>query len=302
MSSIFIQIPSYHDFELPKTILNAIDKSSGVNKLVFGVHHCFYEKDDIYIPNLENIKKIIVKAPENMGLGATRNLINALYDGEDYYLQIDAHTRFDDNWDEFLIQDVKSFQACGVEKPLLSTYPGIYKYDDKLNEQYVSVPPSVISFLQFPEKFTESLIPSQLCTQQTYGKKIQSSISGGYIFSTGEFHTVGYNDKVAFWGEEILIAASAWTRGFDILLPSYTLLYHLYFDKDAELQRNGRRHIWADFTEQWSAMDVESKIEVNDILSTGRIGPQALGTDRSLDEYGLYAGLDFKNRIVTQIL
>jgi hypothetical protein len=47
-------------------------------------------------------------------------------------------------------------------------------------------------------------------------------------------------------------------------------------------------------------MDVESKKEVNDILSTGRVGPQALGTERSLEDYGVYAGLDFKNRIVTQ--
>jgi hypothetical protein len=47
-------------------------------------------------------------------------------------------------------------------------------------------------------------------------------------------------------------------------------------------------------------MDLASKQEVDNILSTGRVGPQALGTVRSLEDYGVYAGLDFKNRIVTQ--
>lgn len=302
MSSIFVQLPSYHDFELPKTIINALKQSSGLHRINFGVHHSFYEKDDIYIPKIDNVRKIVVKAPENIGLGLARNLTNGLYGGEDYYLQIDSHTRFDKGWDAVLISDVEKFKACGVQKPLLSTYPGVYRYDAELNEIYEPVPPNFISFKENPAKFAETLIPSQLAVPLSEGDKTttQSSISGGYIFSTGEFHTVGYNDKVAFWGEEILIAASAWTRGFDLLIPSRTMLYHLYYDHSAELQRNGRRHIWLDFQEQWQAMDVESKKEVIDILSTGRVGPQALGSERTLDDYGLYAGLDFRNRIVTQ--
>lgn len=242
-----------------------------------------------------------MKAPEGIGLGITRNLTNNLYDGEDYYLQIDAHTRFDKNWDDLLIQYVEQFKSCGVEKPLISTYPGIYKYDENLTE-IVERPfsPNFISFkLNGPEQFAENLIPKQTAVPGTTDVT-QSSISGGYIFTTGDFHTVGYNDKVAFWGEEILIAAMAWTRGYDLLIPPRVLLYHLYFDLKADLQRNGRRHVWKDFPELWGQMDVISKKEVNDILSTGRVGPQALGSQRTLEEYGIYAGLDFKNRIVTQ--
>lgn len=300
VASIFVQIPEYHDFELPKTIIDALKQSSGFNTINFGIHHTFYKKDDIYIPNLKNIKKIVVEAPENMGLGLNRNLANSFYNGEDYYLQIDAHCRFDKNWDISLISYIKEFQICGIKKPLLSTYPGEYYYNENLKEQIdYTATSNFISFTEHPEKFKEHLIPSQTAVSHT-NKVVQSSISGGYIFSIGDFNTVGFNNKVAFWGEEILIAAMAWTRGFDILIPPKPHIYHLYFNPSHELQRNGRRHVWNDFPELWGAMDVESKKEVDDILSTSRIGPQALGTERTLQDYGIYAGLDFSNRIVTQ--
>jgi len=300
VASIFVQIPSYHDFELPKTIFNALDQSSGAHTINFGIHHSFYKKDDIYIPNLPNIKKIVSEAPTNIGMGIGRNLANSLYNGEDYYLQIDAHCRFDKNWDHSLITYLKEFQACGIEKPLLSTYPGEYFYNERL-EEYIdrAMTSNYISFTEHPDRFKEHLIPSQTAVLNTK-EVVQSSISGGYIFSTGEFSTVGFNDKVAFWGEEILIAAMAWTRGFDILIPPKPHIYHLYFNSSSELQRNGRRHVWGDFPDIWPDMDLASKQEVDNILSTGRVGPQALGTVRSLEDYGVYAGLDFKNRIVTQ--
>lgn len=300
MASIFVQIPTYHDFELPKTIVDALDKKSGFHRINFGINHVFYKENEIYIPNIDNIRKIVVEAPESIGLGVARNKANSLYDGEDYYLQIDAHTRFDPGWDHQLITFIKEFQSCGVNKPLISTYPGVYRYDENLREVITpSFKPNWISFKEDKQKFTETLIPHQTAILETTDV-VQTSISGGYIFTTGDFHTVGYNDKVAFWGEEILIAAMAWTRGYDLLIPPKVLLHHLYFDVNAELQRNGRRHVWKDFPELWATMDAESKKEVNDILSTGRVGPQALGSERTLDEYGIYAGLDFRTRTVTQ--
>lgn len=300
MSSIFVQIPAYHDFELPKTIYDALDKKSGSHQINFGIHHSFYKEKEVYIPKLDNIKILESEAPTNIGLGLARNLANSLYDGEDYYLQIDAHTRFDHNWDRYLISYVEEFKNCGISKPLLSTYPGVYRYTETLQEfKDTAAGTNWISFKQNPENFKQKLIPSQTAAA-TMGNVCQSSISGGYVFTVGDFSSVGYNNKVAFWGEEILIAAMAWTRGFDLLIPPKVILYHLYYDHSMEFQRNGRRHAWKDFSDIWENLDTISKAEIYDILSTGRIGPEALGSERSLEDYGIYAGLDFKNGLVTQ--
>ena len=44
----------------------------------------------------------------------------SLYDGEDWFLQVDSHMDFAPGWDETLIT---MLAECPSEKPLLSTYP-----------------------------------------------------------------------------------------------------------------------------------------------------------------------------------
>jgi [Skp1-protein]-hydroxyproline N-acetylglucosaminyltransferase len=47
-----------------------------------------------------------------------------LYDGEEFYLQIDSHSRFVPGWDERL---VAMLARCGSPKAVLSTYPLPYE-------------------------------------------------------------------------------------------------------------------------------------------------------------------------------
>jgi len=298
MASIFIQIAAYEDFELPKTMLDAVAKSSGKHVICFGVHNTYLNNSEIFIPLVPNMRMQESKAPENIGVGKSRYIANKLYAGQDYYLQVDSHTRFYPGWDDELIRNILELQAKGVAKPLLSAYPAAYSYNDKLQE-HCDWDRSVtsISFSEFPDNFTNTLIPSQLAVT-SIGKIRQTSISAGFIFTLGEYAKIEVNQKIAFWGEEILTAARAFTHGFDLYIPDQQYIYHLYYDHTAVFQKNMRRHIWKDFPEEYARLDSESKTEVYDILSTKRIGPDALGTERTLDEYGLWAGLDFKNRKV----
>lgn len=298
MASVFVQIAAYHDFELPKTILNAIAQSSGKHTICFGVHHTYVDDFQVFIPLVPNLKMQESQAPKNIGVGRARYLANKLYTGQDYYLQVDSHTRFYKNWDDDLILNILELQSQGIKKPLLSAYPAAYSYDNNLQEVCTwdrSV--TKISFNEFPDNFTNTLIPSQLAVPTEGGGK-QTSISAGFIFTLGEYAKIEVNQKIAFWGEEILTAARAFTHGFDLYIPKQQYIYHLYYDHNSVFQKNMRRHIWKDFPNEYAKMDTESKAEVFDILSTERIGDDALGTERSLGEYGLWAGLDFKGRKV----
>jgi len=296
VSSIFIQLASYHDFELPKTIFDCISKSSKKHKLTFGVHACYNETQQVFIPLLENVKLIESKSPENIGVGAARNVANSLYNGEDYYLQIDSHTRFLQDWDEKLINFVLQLQEHGIKKPLISAYPGGYSYNDSLEEVInYSSDVTLISFKERPEQFTTQLIPSQLAVAPE-GQCLQPSISAGFIFTIGSFSELGFNEKIMFWGEEILTAARAYTHGFDLFIPDQQYFYHLYYDPAVVFQKNLRRHVWQDFSEEFYKKDAIAKQEVIDIFTSNRIGPGALGSERSLKEYGDMAGLSFEER------
>ena len=61
-----------------------------------------------------------IPAREAKGLGWARSRAQLLYDGEEFNLQIDGHTRFIEGWDEVLIGMLAETDA---PKPLLTTYP-----------------------------------------------------------------------------------------------------------------------------------------------------------------------------------
>ena len=296
MASIFVQIASYHDFELGKTLTDVLVKSSGKHDIYFGVHACHYQTKEVHIPAIPNLSLLESYAPDNIGVGVSRSMANSLYDQQDYYLQIDSHTRMWRNWDESLINCIEKYLSDGVAKPLLTTYPASYSYNDSLKEDIeYSSDVTAISFAGNPGMFAKDMIPSQLAIVPDQGRK-QRSISAGFVFTTGDFATIGFNEKIMFWGEEILLAAVAYTNGFDLLLPDRQYAYHLYFDHGAVFQKNMRRHIWKDFPDEYASKDAESKAEVIDIFTTRRQGYGALGYDRTLEKYGEYAGLDFNTR------
>lgn len=297
MSSIFVQIAAYHDYELANTILDLIDKSSGNNIINFGIYLCYYQENDIKIPQLDNVQYTVEKAPEGIGLGHSRLMAHNFYNGEDYYLQVDSHTKMDKNWDEQVISDIKYYKNIGIDKPLITNYPRNYWYKD--NQVFFDQSNRItqISFHEKPDQFSSMLIPTQTAVENEQGNIFSNSVSGGSIFTVGEF--IVPNTRIAFYGEEIMIAARAFTNGFDLLLPRNQYMYHLYFDHSRP-QESLRRLIWQDFPEEFRKIDIISKNEIINIFKNNIIGKEELGTDRSLDDFGLLVGLDFKKMTVTQ--
>lgn len=302
MNSIFIQIPSYNDLELSKTVASAIDSCSESSKLHFGISNCVHEDGVIDYPICKSPHKISIRtsiAPEAIGVGESRYVANSLYDGEKYYLQIDAHMRFAKNWDLGLISSFDQYVDAGIKKPLVTMYPASYWYDDSMNEMRdVNNTITRVAFIEKFEDFKTTNFPHQTAVGTNNLCGYTPSVSGASIFTTGDFALVKPNRKIAFWGEEILIAARAFTNGFTPVIPNGAYLFHLYFDNTKTVERNKRGHAWQDFPEIWSKMLIESNAELLSILENNIIGEFALGTERTLDEYFEFAGINFAERTV----
>jgi hypothetical protein len=296
MSSIFVSISSYRDQELTPTILDIIEKSSGKHKINFGVHISYLNKSEINILDIPNVKYIKSKAPKNVGVGAGRYMSHQFYDGEDFYLQCDSHSRFVKNWDEIAIESIILYQNNGIEKPLLTMYPSNYWYKDMSFYEIETdqMDPSYrtnISFHEKPEDFKSLRIPSQMAVDNK-GSIFTKSISAGCVFTVGPF--MAPNKDMAFWGEEIIMAARAYTHGYDLVVPTQQFMYHLYYNW-SKPDINRRKIFWQDFPELFETMNKKSREIVYKILTEGLVGDGLLGTERTLDEYGVFAGLDFVN-------
>jgi len=298
MPSIFVQIPSYRDWELSETIRDAVAKKSVDNTVAFGVHNCMLADDDMSLDFGSAIVRLEQSiAPNNIGLQKARKIANALYDGEDYYLQTDAHMRFVQDWDKILIDDHNMYRNAGIQKPLITQYPGDYQHDNLPNHANPPFNETTICFCENREQFLQTLIPSQTAVSAKPACRFYYSVSGGFIFADGNFSKITPNEKIAFWGEEPLIAARAFTHGYDIVAPTRFVLWHLYAS-GRSFEHIRRHHVWQDFPEMWQEMDAISKAEYQSIFTDRRMSDDALGTERTLEEFEEFTGLNFAYRTI----
>jgi hypothetical protein len=312
VNSVFVQIAAYRDSEVEKTVLDAIAQSSGDNRISFGIHNCYLEEREFIsrglFPPKHSISIINSRAPENLGVQASRKVANSLYSGEDYYLQVDSHSRFAALWDKRLISTYSFYESLGISNPLITQYPAAYSYDDYGNHVFSpsrsikqdNYWPTRIDFTENREQFKGTRIPTQTAAAVDQFCSYTGSISAGFIFTNGSFAQIEPNPQIAFWGEETLTAARAFTHGFDLVTPFQDIIWHLYVSGQP-LERVRRHHAWLDFPDLWRQLDAQSKIEYFRIMTQREVGPSALGSARTLDDYEQFAGLNFRTGEVTQI-
>lgn len=138
MSSIYVSVPSISDDEFIKTLLRCLEKSSGLHEIHIGAVGIFYEYEYEYIKEFldfcishKNIQFKVLDRKNNIGVGIARREAFSFYKNEDFYLQIDSHTIFLQNWDCILINNLEKLKKyTNSHMVALSAYPPEYKYID----------------------------------------------------------------------------------------------------------------------------------------------------------------------------
>ena len=133
-NNIFINVASYNEEDLFDTIDTAFSKASFPENIYVGA--CLQYTDNEYpdFSSFPNVKTIKIKGLVGAGLGVARGLSSTLYDNEEYYLQIDAHTVFKNGWDETLIRNYKELNKT-IDKPIISSYVPYYYKDIESGEK-----------------------------------------------------------------------------------------------------------------------------------------------------------------------
>lgn len=294
-NKIFVSIASYRDPELVPTIMSAIDNCSSQSELFFGIvlqELDRYEPDLSWIPNLSIIKM----HPRNAkGVGFARAKAMELYNNEQYYLQIDSHTRFVKNWDLICLdQNNKAKEISKHNKTILSYFPAPFHVESngeiffptKIKEQ-PPYPTKQIPFLNKRSEWTAKRI--ELSNQEI--PEQSSTVLAGFIFADGSIvNEVPYDPEISFFGEEICFAMRAWTRGWDIYSPTKNIVYHFY-------SRAGYSKIWKDRNIRemsWKEIESISKDKQRRVLCGIEDGIFGAGDYRHLKLYEKLVGFDFK--------
>lgn len=302
MSKIFVQIASYRDPELVPTIRDCILKAKYPENLTFGI--CWQRDESESLEEFINDARFrIIEIPhyESKGLCWARSLIQKKWNGEKYTLQLDSHHRFLQNWDEELIEMMKLTDS---EKPIIGSYAGMY---DPNNDILLNQDPYKMVATKFTSGGTIMFYPQVIHNYKSLTKPIPARfVSGHFFFTIGKHcEEYKYDPNIYFAGDEISLSIRSFTLGYDLFHPHKTVIWHEY-------TRKGRVKHWDDFNEsnvkakkverQWWEMDNDSKRRLRHMLQEEDnnidLGEYGLGKVRSHRDYELYAGIDFKRRLL----
>jgi len=305
MSTIFVQIASYRDPQLIPTIKDCLEKASHPELLTFGICRQYSEDDEwddiTEFENNPQFKFINVKWNESKGACWARSNVQKLWAGEDYTLQLDSHHRFLKGWDTELFEMMK---LTGSLKPIITAYAGVYTpKENKLenNDPYRMV----VKDKKFAADGNIYFIPESIPGWENMTKPLPCRFLSGHFYFTLGIHCqeCKYDPNIYFNGEELSLAVRSFTLGYDLFHPHKVVIWHEY-------TREGRKKHWDDFNDankiakkvekRWDEIDVQSMKRLRQLLGEEDngidLGEYILGTVRTLHDYEVYAGVNFKLR------
>lgn len=323
---IFISIAAYRDVLLRNTLIEAYDKASNKESLVFGVFEQNYSENALdlgSLPFASQIKYKLITPEEARGVSYARQQIQLLfYKDEDYFMQIDSHTLFEIGWDTYIVEKFLELKKYH-EKPVLTAYPISFDVIDaeKGKFQKCFVPETLISVIIVGPKTDQPLfrgyqpVPYGGFLESTNGvinyrfkepKNYETPltfvhgyfIGACFIFAEGSIvEDVPYDPNIFFGGEEPLYSVRCWTRDYNIFhvvkLPLYHSAHrsygvHVLNDHDTANKRQISLEKYEKLSQE--RMKKFAKYELEEIYNPG--------SARTLDQYIAFSGIDYHNQTI----
>ena len=229
--TIFVSVASYNDRQLIPTLKDLYETVDNVNRIVVGVHLQDNEEyyQELLNQHFPNIKIIFTKAEESRGVVWAREKIKKeLFSTEEYFLQIDAHTRFKYGWDNILINQMSNVE----NKTIFSTYPNQFSLDDIGRNYIQKIPtnaPLVIDRFFSEDENDNRLLPRNLSALSDYEVVDSKWIAGGFIFAPNSWvKDINFSDEIISKGEEDVQLFLSYLRGWHIKLSSEAVIWHNY--------------------------------------------------------------------------
>lgn len=224
MSTILVSIASYKDSELLPTIKDCISKAKNPERIYFGI--C--EQDEISNNELEsipNLKNLFVYYKDSKGQGWHRNQIyKHLYEGQDYCLMIDSHSRFAEDWDEKYINALNS----RPDKTILTGFPPHYGIGESYNHYAKARPHNTYNY---PLEIDSCYKISGKGTGFNGEYTETVCVSAANIFSTGEFtQETLYDEYLHPFAEQEIISCLAYQHNYKVEVMKQALVWHCYYN------------------------------------------------------------------------
>lgn len=299
--SIFLSIASYCDPVLGFTLVRAKLQAARPEALHFGVID--QTPDPLQVPTAAQLAPARLTYQRidpvfSRGPCWARTLAMALYDGEDWFLQIDSHMDFEPGWDERLVAQAQALQA-GRLGAVVSAYPNAFVFQDG---RPVPRPTTdkVLAHVVKPGHAFEAghpVLGFEAHPVDTDQPLPGFHLGAGCLFAPGRFVAAfPYDPWFYFHGEEQALAARLYTHGWDIFHMPGLPIQHLYNTPDAGVPK--RPLHWdatqdAGRAQSWWELEQRSRRRLAQLVAGENLGVYGLGRERTMAQYGAWCGIDY---------
>jgi hypothetical protein len=302
---IFLSVVSYRDDLLRDTVASALDQADHADQLAFGIidqssRPAAWARSAQFV---SCCRYLYMHHRQGRGPCWARSIAAGLWQGEQYFLQIDAHMLFDPSWDTRLIDQLEALLPI-TPRAVLSTYPPGFtltggkpvrsatnnktiRLEVAPNSDFVGQSP-VLRFRGVPTEREHTLEGFH--------------VGAGCLFTRGFFlQEIPPDPFLYFEGEEQNIAIRAWTHGWQIFHPPAMPISHLY-------NTAGLRPVhWSEDENEarvvkWQSLQGRSNLRMQRLLFDGEyLGAFGLGRMRTLNDFAKFSGIDYPNRRIDRV-
>jgi [Skp1-protein]-hydroxyproline N-acetylglucosaminyltransferase len=257
--SVFLSVASYRDEFCPGTLNEAFSKARNPENLFVGLVQqnceekcrsgvleggkvedvgadpdcytlfCSSNEGKKYCNN-DQIRLLKMKETESLGPYMARYFASKMWMGEQWYMQIDSHMTFAQDWDALSIEMLNNAPS---DKPVISHYPPPHTAD--LVEKSKVAAPRLCG----PVFATSELEAQIIRLEGSYNydsvklsiPRFAPFVAAGYLVAHSDIlREVPFDPFLPyiFMGEETILSARLWTSGYDIFSPTISLLGHHY--------------------------------------------------------------------------
>ena len=282
--TIFVSVASFRDQECGATVASLFAGASHPDRVFVGI--CQQNKDvaeSCLPPNFSRQAQVrVLTLPHTAARGPAwaRHLVSTQFKGEDFYFQVDSHTRFEPGWDVKLIAMLKKHPG----KCVLSHYPPAHEHGKQ--QSVPALCKSKWGADGLPTMDSKYVVPD--------GRRVPFTAGGMLFMPRRAVEEVPFDPALPdlFQGEEILYSARLYTQGWDVHTPTENVVSHHYTRSDAP-------KVWQD-NKSFMSGQAETVERVKWLLGLDSTRPpprfmtaaKVFGDQRSLQEYWSFAGLN----------
>jgi hypothetical protein len=269
--TIFVSIAAMDDTEVVPTVLNALNSAKYPERIRVGVGIAALKNTDyktLLKMNDPRIRCSFTKVKKNdfseLGVGKGRIRAERLYQDEDYFFQVDCHTHFAQDWDEFMIDLYTEAKAeANNDRVVMTNYIGLYKYHPERrpvdNAERTAYP------FYIPGKLWLETVPKwgDFPLGEDNPNKFYPAVkfNAACAFGDKEFaNNTGSTPDVLFYDEEIVYSVELYNMGFSLVFPNLKWFPITHLNGDDRNKFGGSRLFVTDYLRPSLKTEFDSKL------------------------------------------